>query len=129
MVRNKRGDRLDFRRTQPSSTSSEKSMTADYIFGMAIVLMIATSLYLAPRIARDRIAMQWGLDGRPTWSAPKPMGLWGLIVFALVIRAVIWAAMTWTPHLVHGADLGLMLVSITFVISHLFVLLRAAKGE
>lgn len=104
-------------------------MTADYIFGMAIVLMIATSLYLAPRFARDRIAMQWGLDGRPTWSAPKPMGLWGLIVFALVIRAVIWAAMTWTPHLVHGADLGLMLVSITFVISHLFVLLRAAKGE
>jgi Protein of unknown function (DUF1648) len=103
-------------------------MAADYLFGAAIVLMIASSLYFMPRIAQDRIAMQWGFDGKPTWFAPKPMGLWGLIVFALAIRAIIWAATTWAPHLVHGVDLGVMMMSVTLVISHLFVLLRAAKG-
>ena len=72
--------------------------------------------------------MQWGFDGKPTWFAPKPMGLWGLIAFALAIRAIIWAATTWAPHLVHGVDLGVMMMSVTLVISHLFVLLRAAKG-
>jgi hypothetical protein len=102
---------------------------ADWVFWTAIILMIAISLSFAPRITQDRIAMQWGFDGKPTWFAPKLMGVWGLIGFALVMRAVIWAAMTWTPHLVHGADLAVMLISVTVVISHLFVLLRAVKGE
>jgi hypothetical protein len=101
---------------------------ADYVFWTAIFLMIASSLILAPRIAQDRIAMQWGLDGKPTWFAPKYLGVWGLVVFALVVRAIIWASMTWTPHLVHDADLGLMLASAIVLISHLFVLLRAVKG-
>jgi ABC-type branched-subunit amino acid transport system permease subunit len=105
------------------------SMTADYVFASAIVLMAALSLYFSPRIAQDRIAMQWGFDGKPTWFAPKPLGVWGLIVFALVVRALIWAAITWIPHLVHGADLAIMLIAVTVVVSHLFVLLRASKGE
>lgn len=102
---------------------------AELVFWTSIVSMIACSLYLAPRIPRDWIAMQWGLDGQPTWSAPRLIGLWGLIAFALAIRAVIWATSTWTPHLVHGADLGLTLASGIMLISHLFVLLRAAKGN
>ncbi len=104
-------------------------MTADYVFGTAIVLMVASSIYVAPRIVQDRIAMQWGLDGKPTWFAPKPIGLWGLVAFALAVRAIIWAAMTWTPDLVHSADLGLMLMSVIVAISHVYVLLRAAKRE
>lgn len=104
-------------------------MTADYVFGSAVVLMIAMSLYFSPRIAQDRIAMQWGFDGKPTWFAPKWIGVWGLIIFALVVRTLIWAAMIWTPHLVHGVDLAVMLIAVTVVISHWFVLLRAAKGE
>ena len=41
-------------------------MTADYAFAAAIAVMIAGSVYFAPRIARERIDMQWGLDGKPT---------------------------------------------------------------
>lgn len=101
---------------------------ADYIFWLASIMMIASSLYSAPRIARDRIAMQWGFDGKPTWFAPKPIGLWALIALALGIRAIIWAATTWMPHRVHGADIGVAVVSVTLLVSHLFVLRRATKS-
>lgn len=104
-------------------------MTADHVFWIAIASMIAGTLYLAPRITRDRIAMQWGFDGRPTWSAPKWVGLWALIAFALIIRALIWAAMTWTPQHVHGADLGIVLMSVVVALSHVFILWRATKAE
>ncbi|QUS40934.1 hypothetical protein RPMA_20385 [Tardiphaga alba] len=103
-------------------------MNADIVFCAAIAVMIVGSLYAAPRIVRDRIDMQWGLDGKPTWSAPKALDLWGVIVFALALRAVIWAAMTWTPDRVHGAELGIVLMSIIVALSHLYVLMRAAKA-
>jgi hypothetical protein len=41
------------------------------------------------------MAMQWGFDGKPTWSAPKAVGLWFTVVFALFLRFVIWGAMTY----------------------------------
>ena len=59
---------------------------ADYIFGIAVIVVIAASLYLGPRIKRDRIAMQWGFDGRPTWQAPKRLGLWAMVPLMLAVR-------------------------------------------
>jgi Protein of unknown function (DUF1648) len=128
MLTNVDGNRSASGRVPGNANLVEELMAADYVFWTAIVLMTASSIYLAPRIAQDRIAMQWGFDGKPTWYAPKPMGLWGLIAFALAIRTLIWAAMTWAPHIVHGADLGVMMMSAIILVSHLFVLLRAAKG-
>jgi hypothetical protein len=101
-------------------------MMADYVFWAAIAVMIAASIFFAPRIARDRIVMQWALDGRPVWHGPRWLGLWGLIGFALALRLMIWAAMTWAPDRVHGTDLGLMIMAVTVTISHLLVLARAA---
>lgn len=103
-------------------------MVGDYVFWAAIAVMIANSLYCAPRISQSRIVMQWALDGRPVWHGPKWLGLWGLIGFALLLRLIIWAAMTWAPGREHGADLGLMIMAVTVTISHLFVLWRAVKG-
>ncbi len=43
-------------------------LTADTLFIAALAFAIACSLYFAPRIRSDRVAMQWGFDGKPTWS-------------------------------------------------------------
>ncbi len=46
-------------------------LAADLVFLVAVGFMIACNLYFEPRIKNDRVAMQWGLDGKPTWSAPS----------------------------------------------------------
>jgi hypothetical protein len=89
--------------------------------------MIGCNLYGEPRIARERIAMQWGLDGQPTWDAPKRIVLWGMVVFMLMVRLIIWTATTFAPEEVHGADLGLILASVIIAASHIFIVLNAIK--
>ena len=102
---------------------------ADGIFLVAVAVMVACSFYFSPRIARERIAMQWGLDGRPTWSMPKRYGLWALIVFALVVRAVVFVAVRLAPDKVHGAEQGLSAFALVVAICHAMILSRAAKRD
>lgn len=102
---------------------------AELAFWIAVVFMVGCNFYFGPRIKADRIAMQWGFNGRPTWYAPKAVGLWGLIVFALTIRLVIWAASTYAPEKVHDADLGLLIFSIVVATAHMPTLTMAARAR
>jgi hypothetical protein len=67
-------------------------LAADYMFWPAVAFIVGCNLYFWPRIRSDRMAMQWGFDGEPTWYAPKAVGLWGIVAFALAVRLLIWAA-------------------------------------
>jgi len=58
-------------------------LAADYVFGAAILIVIGCTLYFGPKIKGERIAMQWGVDGKPTWTAPKQIGLWWMVAFML----------------------------------------------
>jgi hypothetical protein len=104
-------------------------MTADYVFWPTIALMAGSNLYYGARIKGTRMPMQWGLDGKPTWTAPKAIGLWLTVAIALSTRLLIWAAMTYFPQTVHGAESGLLMASIIFLASHLFVLKQAARAN
>ncbi|MDB5608827.1 MAG: hypothetical protein JWP25_5727 [Bradyrhizobium sp.] len=104
-------------------------MMADYVFWPAIAFMAGCSLYYWARIKGDRMAMQWGFDGKPTWSAPKAIGAWGTVALALFTRFLIWAAMTYFPQSVHNAESGLLMASIIFAVSHLIVLTAAARAS
>jgi hypothetical protein len=97
----------------------------DLAFVVALAVMAGCNLYFAPRIKGDRIAMHWSFRGEPTWYAPKLAGLWGLLAFALFIRLVIWAAQTYAPDKVHGAEIGLTLFSVIIAVAH-FVTLKVA---
>lgn len=99
---------------------------ADIVFLIAIGFVIVSNLYFEPRIKSDRIAMQWGLDGKPTWSAPKRLALWGMLALMLAVRGIIWAAMTYIPENVNSPELGLVLFSIIIALAHLFMLSKAA---
>jgi hypothetical protein len=104
-------------------------MMADYAFWPAVAFMTGCSLYFGVRIKSDRMAMQWGFDGKPTWSTPKAIGLWGTVVLALLTRFLMWVAMTYFPQTVHGAESGLLMASIILAVSHLFVLVAAVRAN
>jgi Protein of unknown function (DUF1648) len=101
---------------------------ADIVFAVAVGFVVACNLYFHRRIG-DRIAMQWGVDGKPTWYAPKWIALWGMVVFMIAVRAIIWAAMTYYPEKVHGPETGVFGFAIIAAASHLFLLLKAAKSN
>jgi hypothetical protein len=104
-------------------------MIADYAFWPAIALMVGCTLYFSPRIKSDRMAMQWGFDGKPTWYAPKFVGLWITVAIALATRMLIWAASNYVPESVHGAEIGLLLISIIMPVVHLMILRAAVRAN
>jgi hypothetical protein len=104
-------------------------LPADYVFGLAVVLVVAFNLYFGPRIARERIAMQWRNSGEPTWAAPKWLAMWGVVVFMVAVRLFIWLASTYEPQSVHGVELGIVIFSVVVAGSHLFVLRKAKAAE
>lgn len=103
-------------------------LTADIAFLAALAVMVGCNLYFSPRIASERIAMQWGFDGKPTWYAPKLAAMWGMVAFAVIIRLVIYLAMTSMPDKVHGPEIGLLLFSIIVAATHVFTLAVAARA-
>ena len=98
---------------------------ADYVFGFAVALVVASNFYLGPRIERERVAMQWGASGEPTWYAPKWLAMWGVIILVATIRLFIWLASTYAPQHVHGAEFGMIIFSMIAAGSHLYVLMKA----
>ncbi|MEH2513250.1 hypothetical protein V1291_004604 [Nitrobacteraceae bacterium AZCC 1564] len=103
-------------------------LAADLVFLIAVGFVIACNFYFEPRIKSDRVAMQWGRDGKPTWSAPKRLAQWGMVAFMVAVRAVIWAMMTYMPEKVHSPELGLLLFSLIVALSHVFVISKVARA-
>ena len=103
-------------------------LTADLVFCAALAAVIGINLRCGPRIAADRVAMQWGLNGQPTWSAPKPVALWWMIGFMIAVRALIWAAATYVPERVHGVEWGIVLFSLIAAASHAFIVMKATEA-
>lgn len=103
-------------------------LTADLAFVAALIVMVGCNLYFSPRIAGERIAMQWGLDGKPTWTAPKLAGMWGMVALAVIVRLVIYLAMAYTPDKVHAPEIGVLLFSIIIAAAHVFTLAMAARN-
>jgi hypothetical protein len=99
----------------------QNMLAADYVFGLAVALVLALNLYFGPRIERESIAMQWGRNGEPTWYAPKWVAMWGMVAFMVAVRLFIWLASTYAPQSVHGVELGVVLFSLIAAGSHLLV--------
>jgi len=50
--------------------------SAPFVTGMTVLVLAAMSLAFARRApAGMKLPMQWGLDRRPTWSAPRGIAL------------------------------------------------------
>jgi hypothetical protein len=104
-------------------------LPADYVFGLALALVVTLNLYFASRIERERVAMQWDRNGEPTWYAPKWIMMWGMVAFMAAVRLFIWLASTYAPQRVHGVQLGIVIFSVIAAGSHLFVLMKARAAR
>jgi hypothetical protein len=102
-------------------------LVADYVFWPAVAFVSAINLYYGPRIKGDRLPMEWGRDGKPTWYAPKAIALWDLLAFMLVVR-LIWEAVTYAPAGVIG-DIGFLLFSISVAWVHFLIVRTAARAS
>jgi hypothetical protein len=103
-------------------------LRADPVFIAALAVMVGANLYFAPKVG-EQIAMQWGLDGNPTWYAPKLGAMWGMVALALIVRLLVYLAMAYTPHMVHGPEIGLLLASIIIAAVHVGILAVAARNR
>jgi hypothetical protein len=45
------------------------------------------AVHYGRRITVSRIPMQWGTNGRPTWFAPRLVGLWFSFGFTAIVSA------------------------------------------
>src|ERR1700761_8758655 len=100
-------------------------LPADYVFGAAVALIVASNLYFGSRIEQTRVAMQWRSDGEAAWRAPKWLAIWGVVFFMVAVRFVIWLASAYAPSSVHSAEPGIVIFSAVVAGSHLFVLMKA----
>src|SRR5262249_8555105 len=101
-------------------------LTADLAFIAALGVMVGANVYFAPKVG-ERIAMQWGLDGKPVWYAPKRAAMWGPPALALIVRLLIYLALTYVPDKPHRPEIGLLLSSVILAAAHIGILAVAAR--
>lgn len=99
----------------------------DLVFWLAVAVVVSGNLYFGRRIGSDRLAMQWGTDGRPTWYAPKTVALWGTVAFMLAVRLLIWVLATYRPDAVHGVEVAVAVFPVVATAAHFVVLLKAVR--
>ena len=95
-------------------------------FSVAVIAAMVAASFIANRRLppAERLPMQWGISGRPTWSAPRLAALGFTPVLTLVTLAVIYLAA--------GGQLpGGTVVIIAFLAAHLLHLwmLRRQLGQ
>jgi hypothetical protein len=99
----------------------------DVVFAVALLVMAGCSVYFAPRIRVERVPMQWGFDGKPTWYAPRLVGLWGPLVFVSGVRLLIAALEYFVPDKVHHVTLGILGLSVVMAVAHAWHLRAVAR--
>jgi hypothetical protein len=97
----------------------------DICFVAGLILMAILSAAAAPAIGPGvKLPMQFGLDGKPVWSAPRRFGL----LFAPALAAFFGLFLTYMAHRAHTGTLTQEALSLgtarvgmaaTFVIAHL----------
>jgi hypothetical protein len=97
----------------------------DIIFVCALAAMAGISAHYSARIKTERMPMQWGTDGIPTWYASRLVGMWFALVFVLACRLLIAGLQHYWPDRVQGADIAVPFLAIVGLATH-FIHLRAA---
>jgi len=104
-------------------------VSTDFVFCLAVAFVVGCNLYFGRRIDSERLAMQWGMDGRPTWYAPKAVALWGTVAFMLAVRLFIWASATYAPEKTHGVEIAVAVFPLVAAAAHFVVLRKALSAN
>lgn len=97
---------------------------------VAAMLLAGISIHASRTLPdSDKLPMQWGLDGRPTWHAPRRMALaFTPSLYLLTALAMAFLIpVQWEPDV--PAMLGVMaFVAAAFVAGHLFHIWLIRRG-
>jgi hypothetical protein len=121
-----------FGASQHDQWKEDRMLPADYVFWPVVAAMAASNLYFSQRVAGDRMAMQWDANGKPIRTAPKAVGLWSMVAFALAVRLLVWMLATYVPEKAHGAETAVLLFSLIVAASHVIMAraaMRAGSGR
>ncbi len=100
---------------------------SDIVFGIALIVMAAVSVHFAGSIKAPMLPMQWGLNGKPTWYAPRLLALWFSFGLAVLVRLLIFFLQEYNPDKLSSASLGLILFSVIITIAHIAHMAAAAR--
>lgn len=98
------------------------------VFILAVLVIAAASVHFGGRVATARVPMQWGIDGKPTWYAPRTIGLWSMLGFTLVIGGGLIAMMRFAEsEKVTSLSYGLIVLSVTMAATQIWHLNAVSK--
>lgn len=89
--------------------------------------MAAVSIHFAGRTKTPMLPMQWGLNGEPTWFAPRLVALWFSFGLAVLVRLLILFMEAYNPNELHRVSLGLILFSVIITVVHIVHMGAAAR--
>jgi len=97
------------------------------VFGSALIVMTAVSIYFAGRINAPRLPMQWGISGEPTWFAPRFIAIWFSLGLAVLVRLFILLIEAYDPQKLHGVSVALITFSIIITVVHITHMIAAER--
>jgi apolipoprotein N-acyltransferase len=99
------------------------------LFLAAIFFIAFSAVKFGRRIESKKIPMQWGADDRPTWFAPRLLGVWFQLYFLCAIGGVLFALTFFEPEKIPVLCLSIILVSATTAAAHLYHLKAVVRWE
>ena len=99
----------------------------DVVFGLALIVMAAVSIYYAGRINAPKLPMQWGISVEPTWFAPRLIALWFSFGLAVLARLFIVLMETYAPQKLHDVSVGLIVFSVIITVIHIGHMIAAGR--
>jgi hypothetical protein len=104
-------------------------LVANLVFWPAVAFLAGCNLYFGPRIRSGHMAMQWGLDGEPTWYAPKVVGLWGMVGVRPCGAIADLGCLNLRPGEGSRREIGLLLFSVIVAAVHVLTLRKADRAN
>jgi hypothetical protein len=86
-------------------------MTATWVaLAVGLAFIAGCAIYYGREITAPRIPMQWGTNGRPTWFAPRIVGLWFSFAFTAIVSAVLLVLAYYEPQQLTGLIVAMAIV-------------------
>jgi hypothetical protein len=78
--------------------SDSVMMAALIALTVGLAFIAGCAIRYGREITAPRIPMQWGVNGRPTWFAPRLVGLWFSFGFTAIVSAGLLALAHYQPQ-------------------------------
>lgn len=69
---------------------------------VSLAFIAGCAIHYGREITALRIPMQWGVDGKPTWLAPRLIGIWFSFVFTAAVATFLLTLAHYQPQALTG---------------------------